>query len=85
MIVTFLEGEGVARESATPAQWETYKLLKAKLAEEGRVVPIGDFLAELNLQDPRPFISRVKHLEKKGFLALSRETEDVLQSSVVVV
>ena len=75
MIVAFLEG--VDLESATPAQWETYELLKAKLAE-GRVVPIGEFLFALSLQDPRPFIARVKHLEEKGFLALSRETGDAL-------
>jgi len=73
MIIEFLDN--VDRAVATKVQLETYDLLKAKMEEE-REVPLAELLEALNLKDPRPLISRIKHLAEKGFLRLQPETEE---------
>lgn len=73
MIIEFLDGAN--RAAATPLQLETYDLLKAKMAE-GDEVPLADLLEALSLTDPRPLISRIKHLAEKGFLRLRPENDE---------
>lgn len=52
---------------ATRMQAKTYRLLQRLLAG-GQRVPVSTFMVELGLSDPRPFRSRIQHLEEKGFL-----------------
>lgn len=52
---------------ASPAQAQTYRAVKSALQEQPRV-KLRDILKGLGLKDPRPFYSRLNHLQEKGFI-----------------
>lgn len=65
--IEFLKGDAPDFSDCTRCQAETYRVTKAILRLEQRVKTTA-ILERLNLKDPRPFYSRLTHLQEKGYL-----------------
>lgn len=67
IIIQFLKGDAPDFSSCTKAQAETYRVAR-ELVQPGKRAKTADILARLGLKDPRPYYSRLDHLQEKGYL-----------------
>jgi SOS-response transcriptional repressor LexA len=65
--IQFLKGDAPDFSPCTSVQAETYRVIK-ELLVPGKRVKRSEILERLNLKDPRPYYSRLTHLQEKGYL-----------------